>query len=212
VFQDREEAGQMLGEALSKIAVKGAVVLALPRGGVPVAAKVAAALAAPLDLMLVRKIGAPGHSELAVGAIGGPTGDEIVVNDSVASMLGLTHDDVDRLAEPERAELRRRAAVYLAGRKPVSLKGKTVVLVDDGIATGATAAVALRAIRKQDPAKIILAVPVSSTEALAELRSSADQVVCLETPRPFYAVGVWYARFPQVSDEEVIALLDAAGS
>lgn len=210
MFRDRVEAGRRLGDVLAKLGLKETVVLALPRGGVPVAAEVAAKLGAPLDLMLVRKIGAPGHAELAVAAIAGPDGDEMVVNEGVASMLGLTRDRLDRLAEAERMELRRRRKAYLGGRNPVPLTGKTVVLVDDGVATGATAKVALRAIRKRDPAKIILAVPVSSTEALAELSGVADHIVCLETPHPFIAVGVWYGSFPQVTDIEVIALLDAA--
>ncbi|MGB8812622.1 MAG: phosphoribosyltransferase family protein [Paracoccaceae bacterium] len=210
MFSDRAEAGQKLAERLIQIAPKGAVVLALPRGGVPVAAVVAAALGAPLDLMLVRKIGAPGQAELAVGAIAGANGDEVVVNDDVAAMMGLTAEDVRKLGDRERPELQRRQALYLAGRAAVALAGKVVILVDDGIATGATAKAALRAIRKSGPAQIILAVPVASPEALTELRAHADLIVCLEAPTGFNAVGAHYARFPQVSDAEVLEFMKAA--
>jgi putative phosphoribosyl transferase len=210
MFRNRTEAGRKLADRLVEIAPNDAVVLALPRGGVPVAAVVAAALGAPLDLMLVRKIGAPRHAELAVGAVAGVKGDEIVVNDDVAAALGLTAADVHRLGEPERAELQRRHALYLRGREPVPLAGKTVILIDDGIATGATAKAALRAIRKAGPAKIILAVPVASRQSLAELRDCVDQIVCLEAPADFVAVGAWYSSFVQVSDAEVLNLLAAA--
>lgn len=210
MFSDRAEAGQKLAERLIQIVPKGAVVLALPRGGVPVAAVIAAALGAPLDLMLVRKIGAPGQAELAVGAIAGATGDEVVVNEDVAAMMGLTAQDVRTLGERERPELQRRQALYLAGREAVALAGRVVILVDDGIATGATAKAALRAIRKSGPAQIILAVPVASPEALVQLSDHADLIVCLEAPAGFNAVGAHYTRFPQVSDAEVLEFLKAA--
>jgi putative phosphoribosyl transferase len=207
MFRNRTEAGQKLAHRLVSMAHRDVVVLALPRGGVPVAAVVAATLGAPLDLMLVRKIGVPGHSELAVGAIAGTKGDEIVVNQEVAAALGLTLADVRRLGEREQAELRRRQTLYLGGRDPVPLVGKTVILIDDGVATGATAKAALQAIRKTHPERLILAVPVASPEALAELGDFADEVICLEAPADFVAVGAHYASFPQVSDEEVLRLL-----
>jgi putative phosphoribosyl transferase len=207
VFSDRDEAGKALAKRLLPMRGEKPVVLALPRGGVPVAARIAEALDAPLGLMLVRKIGVPGHRELAVGAIAGPEGSQIVINPGVAAMAGLSEDDIARLAEPERAELSRRQRLYLKGRPPLVLAGRVVILVDDGVATGATAKAALLAIRQETPRRIVLAIPVASTEAMAELRPFADEIVCLDVPLMFYAVGAHYRDFPQVEDAEVISIL-----
>lgn len=211
MFADRDEAGRELAQRLLTMRDQAPVVLALPRGGVPVAARVAEALHAPLDLMLVRKIGVPGHRELAVGAVAGSEGDTMVTNPDVAAMEGLGEHDIDQLANAERAELRRRHALYLKGRAPIPLAGKTVILVDDGIATGATAKAALLAIRLAAPKRIVLAVPVASTEAVAALRPFADEIICLAVPQMFYAVGAHYRDFPQVDDTEVIDTLASHG-
>ena len=207
MFANRDEAGRQLARQLLMMRDQAPVVLALPRGGVPVAARVAEALNAPLDLMLVRKIGVPGHHELAVGAIAGTDGQTMVTNPAVAAMAGLTEHDIDLLADAERAELRRRQALYLNGRAPLALAGRTVILVDDGIATGATAKAALLAIRKAAPKRIVLAVPVASGDAVADLRPFADDILCLEIPPMFYAVGAQYRDFPQIEDTEVIETL-----
>ena len=207
MFASRDEAGRELARHLLKMRDQAPVVLALPRGGVPVAARVAEALNAPLDLLLVRKIGVPGHRELAVGAIAGAEGQTMVTNPAVAAMEGLNERDIDQLADAERAELRRRQALYLNGRAPVALAGRTVILVDDGIATGATAKAALLAIRKAAPKRVVLAVPVASDDAVADLRPFADDIICLEIPPMFYAVGAHYRDFPQIDDTEVIETL-----
>lgn len=207
MFADRGEAGRELERRLRAMRDEAPVVLALPRGGVPVAARIAEALDAPLDLMRVRKIGVPGHRELAVGAIAGTDGGEMVINRDVAAMAGLDEHQIESLAVEERAELRRRRALYLKGRAPIDLAGKTVILVDDGIATGATAKAALLAIRRAGPKRILLAIPVASTEAIAALRRLADEIICLAIPSKFYAVGAHYRDFPQVEDREVINML-----
>lgn len=207
MFADRGEAGMELARRLLPMLGARPVVLALPRGGVPVAAKIAEALDAPLGLMLVRKIGVPGHRELAVGAIAGPDGRDIVINHDVAAMVGLDEREIERLAEPERAELRRRQNLYLRGRIPLVLSDRTVILVDDGIATGATAKAALLAISRAKPRRIVLAVPVASADAIAALRSFADEIVCLDVPDEFYAVGAHYLDFLQVEDAEVLSIL-----
>ncbi len=207
MFADRDAAGRELARHLLALRDQAPVVLALPRGGVPVAAPIAEALNAPLDLMLVRKIGVPGHRDLAVGAIAGPDGETIVINPDVAAMERLDEGDIERLAVPERAELRRRQTLYLKGRMPIGLAGRTVILVDDGIATGATARAALLQIRRAMPTRIVLAVPVASAEAVAALRPCADDIICLDIPQPFHAVGAHYRGFPQVEDEEVTAIL-----
>lgn len=209
MFADRDEAGCELARHLIVLRDQAPVVLALPRGGVPVAARIAEALNAPLDLMLVRKIGVPGHHELAVGAISGPDGQTMVTNPDVALMARLDARDLEQLAEAERAELRRRHALYLKDRAPIDLAGKTVILVDDGIATGATAKAALLAIRKAAPKRIVLAVPVASTEAVAALQPLADDIICLAIPPMFRAVGAHYRNFPQVEDAEVIDILES---
>lgn len=210
MFLDRAEAGRRLADALLKRADPDPVVLALPRGGVPVAAEVARVLKAPLDLVMVRKIGVPHQPELAVGAVVNGDRPEIVVNDDVARFTGLTRAEVEAMAVPQLDEIRRRRALYLAGRAAVPLAGRTAIVVDDGVATGATMRAALRAVRRQGPALVVLAVPVASKEALAGLGEEADAVVCLEVPDPFFAVGVHYSHFGQTGDDEVVALLRAA--
>lgn len=207
MFADRDEAGRELAHHLTSLRDQAPVVLALPRGGVPVAVRIAEALNAPLDLMLVRKIGVPGHRELAVGAIAGPDGQTMVTNPDVAAMARLDAREIERLVDIERAELRRRQALYLKGRSPLDLVGTTVILVDDGIATGATAKAALLAIRQARPKWIVLAVPLASTEAVSALRHLVDKIVCLAIPPVFHAVGAHYRNFPQVEDAEVINIL-----
>ncbi|MEV7190190.1 phosphoribosyltransferase family protein [Streptomyces sp. NPDC093510] len=211
-FRDRREAGRELGlrlmEWLSDGELPRPVVLALPRGGVPVAAEVARALDAPLDVLVARKIGLPGRPETGIGAI---VGDDPPLFDRRAlEMLGLTEDrlrdDVDR----ERAELRRRELVYRGDRSAPDVEGRAVVLVDDGLATGVTARAALRHLRGQEPARLVLAVPVGAPRTVEGMRAEADDVVCLRQPPDFGAVGLWYDDFEQVGDDEVIGLLDEA--
>lgn len=209
-FANRVEAGLQLAAALLARGDPDPVVLALPRGGVPVAAEVARVLRAPLDLLMVRKIGMPHHRELAAGAVVNGDHPEIVVNEAIAASAGLTRKDVEKLAAPELEEIRRRRAIYLAGRASVPLAGRTAIVVDDGIATGATMRAALRAVRRQDPARVILAVPVAPPESLEDLAPEADAVVCLSSPALFFAVGSHYVDFDQVEDDEVVRLLQAA--
>jgi predicted phosphoribosyltransferase len=207
-YRDRPDAGRQLAEALVDRAIPEPVVLGLPRGGVPVAAEVAARLAAPLDVLVARKVGAPGHTEYGIGAIaeGGP-----VVADEVA-LRALRLDDAAfaHLVDAERAELHRRVERYRAGRPMVDVTERHVVLVDDGLATGVTAEAALLALRGHQPASITLAAPVCASATAERLGAIADAVVCVQCPDDFYAVGVWYDRFDQTTDAEVVALLDAA--
>ena len=209
-FADRTDAGRQLALALAKLDLPDPVVLALPRGGVPVAIEVARALKAPLDLVMVRKIGLPGQPEVALAAVVDGARPDLEVNEGIARQAGYNRLDIVKLAEPALAEIARRRAVYLAGRDPVPLGGRTAIIVDDGIATGATVRVALRSVRRQNPARLVLAVPVAPPEALAELAPLADDVICLLQPAHFIAVGAYYAVFDQVEDERVIALLAAA--
>ncbi len=186
------------------------MVVALPRGGVPVAAEVARILKLPLDIALVRKVGAPSQPELAVAAVSNGAGIELTINRDVASMLGLSDADVRSLAQDELPELERRQRLYRGDRPPLPIAGKTVILVDDGVATGATARSVLRKLKKLGAAHVILALPVAPSEAMTELRDEADQVVCLATPSPFFAVGAHYLDFRQVSDAEVSQILEEA--
>jgi putative phosphoribosyl transferase len=189
------------------------VVLALPRGGVPVAYEVARHLRAPLDLFLVRKLGVPGHPELAMGAIA--TGAVRVLNEDVVNWYGIPLSVIDQVARAEQAELERRERAYRDGRPPISLQARTVLLIDDGLATGSTMKAAVEAVRAHKPARIVVAVPVGSPETCAEFADFADDVVCARTPEPFSAVGLWYRDFSQTGDAEVRALLhehsEAAG-
>ena len=207
-FRDRAEAGRALARVLSHYAGRDdVIVLALPRGGVPVAAEVAKELAAPLDVFVVRKLGVPGHEELAMGAIA--SGGVLVLDDGVLRWLGISEEQVQRALTRELDELRRREAAYRNGRPLPDLKGKTVILVDDGLATGASMQAAARAVRRHQPARIVIAVPVASRATCDQFRDDVDEVVCAVTPEPFYAVGNWYEEFSQTSDEEVRELLDA---
>ena len=206
LIQDRVAAGRDLARPLLKYRKQAdVIVLALPRGGVPVAAEIAHALHAPLDIMVVRKLGTPGHEELAMGAIA--SGGIRVLNQDIVSSLGISEDVIERVAAREHAELERRMKAYRGERAWPSVEGKRVILVDDGVATGATMRAAIAALRSQAPAKVIVAVPVAPFDTLARLRGEADEVVCLATPEPFRAIGLWYSSFPQLSDEEVRRVL-----
>jgi putative phosphoribosyl transferase len=208
VFRDRTDAGRRLGAALAELRADEPVVLALPRGGVPVAAEVAAALRAPLDVVLVRKLGVPTQPELAMGAIG--EGGVRVVNDEVVRAAQVTPEQLDAVERRERDELERRAVRYRGGRGPLSLADRTVVVVDDGLATGSTARAATRVVRAHGARRIVLAVPVAPPETLDALREEVDEIVCLESPAHLFAVGQWYGDFRPTSDDEVVRLLAAA--
>jgi putative phosphoribosyl transferase len=211
MFADRSEAGRMLARALAHRRLVDPVVLALPRGGVPVAAEIARRLGAPLDIVLVRKIGVPYQRELAAAAVVDGGEAEIVTNDDVMASAGLTRADVERLAGRELAEIERRRQAYLPGRERVPLDGRTLILVDDGIATGASVRAALVALQRRRPRVLVLAVPVAPADTLAALRSEVDDIVCLETPEPFVAIGLYYRDFHQLSDGDVVRALTAAG-
>ena len=200
----------MLGQRLATLKLVDAVVLALPRGGVPVAAEVARALHAPLDLLMVRKIGAPGQRELAVAAVVDGGHPEIVVDEENLRLSGADRAYVDAEAEHALKEMERRRALYMRGRAPVGLTAKSVVLVDDGIATGTTVRAALKALQRCKAARLVLAVPVAPADAVAQLRAKVDDLVCLSQPAFFHAVSLHYRDFHQIGDDEVIALLDAA--
>jgi putative phosphoribosyl transferase len=205
-FGDRREAGRTLAQMLQEYANRDdVVVLALPRGGVPVAFEVAQALHAPLDVFLVRKLGTPGHPELAMGAIA--SGGVKVLNDDVVQWLGISADQIDAVARAEQRELERREAAYRHGGSLPSLAQRVVILVDDGLATGSTMRAAVQAVNQQQPARVVVAVPVGARETCQELQSLAADVVCARMPFPFSAVGQWYLNFDQTSDEEVRALL-----
>jgi predicted phosphoribosyltransferase len=208
LFRDRHEAGRTLAQKLTNYAGRDDVlVLALPRGGVPVAYEVARALGAALDVFIVRKLGVPGHEELAMGAIA--TGGVRVLNRSVVDAARIPQSEIDRVTAIEDAELRRRERQYRGSRSPPDVRGRVAILVDDGLATGSTMRAAAAALRRQDPAEIVVAVPVASEETCDEFRSEVDRIVCARTPEPFYAVGVWYEDFTQTSDDEVRSLLAA---
>lgn len=209
-FRDRSHAGRILGDALARtIEGEDVLVLGLPRGGIPVASEVAHRLKAQLDVFLVRKLGMPGHEELAMGAIA--TGGVRVVNEEVVHGLGVPQDVVDAVAQTEAIELKRREEAY-RGRRPVPrIEGRTVVLVDDGFATGSTMRAAARALRRMNPSRLVLAAPVGAPDTCDSLRAEADDVVCLVAPEGFRAVGLWYEDFEQTTDDEVRALL-AAGT
>ena len=208
-FRDRAEAGDVLAGELGHYAGRDdVVVLALPRGGVPVAARVASALGAPLDVFVVRKLGVPGHEELAMGAIA--SGGVRVVNQQVVGRLGLGEADLRRVAEAEGRELARRERSYREGRAPPELAGRVVILVDDGLATGSTMRAAVAAARRLGPARVVVAVPTAPASTCQQLGEEADEVICATTPRPFRAVGYSYRSFPQTSDQEVGALLRSA--
>jgi predicted phosphoribosyltransferase len=206
LFRDRTEAGRLLAARLENYADKpDVIVLALPRGGVPVAYQVAKALLAPMDVFVVRKLGIPGHEELAMGAVA--TGGVRVLNDQVVHVLAIPDYVIDAVADWETEERKRRERLYRGDRPPPDVRGKTVILVDDGLATGSTMLAAVQALRQQGPARIVVAVPVAAPDTCELLKASVDEVVCAVTPEPFYAVGVWYRDFSQTTDEEVRELL-----
>lgn len=205
-FADRAEAGRMLGEALSVYAGRTDVlVLALPRGGVPVAYEIARMLAVPLDVWPVRKLGAPGQEELAMGAMAGT--DTLVLNKEIIKLLNIDEASIDAAITRERTELERRNKLYRRGMPAPDIQGKTIILVDDGLATGATMHAAIVSLRDAGAARIVVAVPVGTTSACRKIRQEADDLVCLYTPEPFFGVGQWYDNFMQTPDEEVLALL-----
>jgi putative phosphoribosyl transferase len=207
-FKDRADAGRQLAKALEKYRNRKPVILALPRGGVPVAAEIAAAFNAPLDLVLVRKIGVPLEPELAMGAVVDGGAPIIVRNDDVIRMAGVNDADFKAICDSELAEIERRHQRYIGTRKRIDVAGRTVIVVDDGIATGATTRAALQATRMRNPKRLVLAVPVAPAETVAALRREADDVICLEDHELFGAIGFYYRDFNQVPDEEVIGLLE----
>jgi putative phosphoribosyl transferase len=210
LFQNRIEAGKLLAVELAKYANrKDVIVLGLPRGGVPVAFEVAKRLNAPLDVFVVRKLGVPGHRELAMGAIA--TGGVRVLNERVVEELGISEETIDAVAAEEHQELKRREVAYRGHVASPEIRGKTVILVDDGIATGSTMRAAVLALRKQHPAHLIVAVPTAAASSCHELRHQVDELVALMVPEEFYAVGQWYEDFSQTSDAEVTRLLEQAG-
>lgn len=206
-FPDRTEAGRQLAGHLGAYAGRDDItVLGLPRGGVPVAAAVAHELGAPLDVFVVRKLGVPDSPEFAMGAIA--SGGVRVVNEDVVRQLGITDDVIAATAAQEQLELERREQLYRAGRADPELRGRTVLVVDDGLATGATMRAAVQALRAHEPREVVVAVPVASSAACADLRTVADAVICIATPEPFTAVGAWYEDFAQLDDEAVRGMLD----
>lgn len=209
-FADRAEAGRLLAREVAALGLVAPVVLALPRGGVPVAAEVARVLNAPLDLLLVRKIGAPGNPEVAVAAVSDGPHPQCVMDDPMMAATGADRAWVEARKAEALREIERRRTRYLAGRPRVPLAGRTVVIVDDGVATGTTARVAIQAAHADHAASVVLAVPVAARETLGVLAALVDRVVCLAQPAWFHAVGVHYRRFPQVGDDEVVSLLAAA--
>lgn len=207
MFSDRAQAGEKLARRLSRLHLENPVVLALPRGGVPVAAEIARGLDAPLDLILVKKIGAPSQPELAIGAVVDGNPPAIVINEDLQAAIGLDPIDLETLTSTKIRELQQLRARYLHGRQPMRLIDRTAIVVDDGVATGASLKAALAGLKNRQPARIILALPVAPSSTLQELQSLVDEVICLETPEPFYAVGMHFRDFDQVSDQTVVATL-----
>jgi predicted phosphoribosyltransferase len=208
-FRDRREAGRLLAEKLTAYAGHPDVlVLALPRGGVPVAYEVAQALQAPLDVFLVRKLGVPGQEELAMGAVS--TGGVRVLNEPVVVGLRIPAQVIETVTAVQQRELAARERIYRGDRPPPDVRSRTVILVDDGLATGATMRAAVAGLRRQEPARVVVAVPIAAAETCAELQAEADEVICALTPRPFHSVGLWYQDFTQTTDDEVRDLLARA--
>ena len=210
MFADRADAGRRLAGALRHLRDADPVVLALPRGGVPVAFEVAHALDAPLDLLLIRKIGAPGQPELALGAVMDGDRPETVINEEVRRVFAVTDKELAELVAAKLAEIEQRSRRYLAGRPRARLGGRTVIVIDDGVATGATMRVALKAIRRAGPRRLVVAVPVAPPDTVAVLKREADDVVCLDSSEFFGGLSAFYRDFRQLEDDEVIALLDRA--
>jgi len=213
MFADREDAGRQLAARLVRFKDQDPVVLALPRGGVPIGLEVAAALDAPMDLILVRKIGTPGQMELAVGAVVDGEKPELVINEDVKRLAGVPDDYIAQEEARQLKEIERRRKLWLGDRPRVSIKGKTALVVDDGIATGATVRAALHAVRRAGPARLVLAAPVAPPETIGGLRADADEIVCLAMPQTFWAISMFYGSFPQLDDREVSELMEqVAGS
>jgi len=212
-FADREDAGRQLAAKLLRFKDKDPVVLALPRGGVPIGLEVAAALDAPMDLVLVRKIGTPGQPELAVGAVVDGDKPELVINEEVKGLAHVTGEYITQQKALQLEEIERRRKLWLGDRPRVALKGRTALVVDDGIATGATVRAALHAVRRARPARLVLAVPVAPPDTIASLHDDADEIICLATPDIFWALSMFYSSFPQLDDNDVSALMErtAAG-
>ena len=210
-FRDRRDAGRHLALTLRRYAGRpDVVVLALPRGGVPVAYEVATALGVALDVFVVRKLGLPGHEELAMGAIA--SGDVVVLNEEITQLLDVPHSVIAEVREREARELARREALYRDGRAPLEVRGRTVLLVDDGLATGASMRAGIEALRQRAPARIVVAVPIAAQQTCADLRHEVEEVICAVTPEPFHAVGLWYQNFSPVSDDEVQEFIRLAGA
>ena len=212
LFADREDAGKQLAAKLLRFKDKDPVVLALPRGGIPIGLEVSAALNAPLDLILVRKIGTPGQPELAVGAVVDGPRPELVINRDVKRLAGIPDDYIEREKQRQLREIERRRKLWLGERARVPIKGKTALVVDDGIATGATVRAALHAVRRSKPARLILAAPVAPPETVNSLRGDADEIVCLAMPDRFWAISMFYGSFPQVADSEVSAMIKSVAA
>jgi putative phosphoribosyl transferase len=210
IFQDRTEAGHLLASALRQYAHRDdVIVLALPRGGVPVGFEVARELAAPLDVFIVRKLGVPGQEELAIGAIA--SGGKRVLNSDIVDALAIPPETIDAITRREAVELERREREFRGDRPPLDIRGKTVILVDDGLATGSSMRAAISALRAKEPARIVVAVPVAAATTGNSLTPEVDEMICLYAPEEFYAVGEWYRDFRQIPDEEVRELLQRAG-
>lgn len=208
-FENRIQAGRRLGAALESYSgVPGSTVLALARGGLPVGAQVAEILKAPLDVFVVRKLGVPGQEELAMGAIA--SGGIRFLNHDIIRSINISEQRIEEAVDRETAELKRREKIYRDGRRPEALEERTVILVDDGLATGASMLAAVKAVRERNPASVVVAVPVAAPQVCSKMQSAADRVVCLETPTPFQAVGAWYREFPQTTDQEVREILRRA--
>jgi len=207
-FKDREDAGRRLAVRLTRYGDEAPVILALPRGGVPVAYEISRSLNAPLDVFIARKLGAPGQPELGIGAVA--QGGTRVLNERIVQQLGIPDDYLERIAAKEEEEVKRRLRLLRGDRPEPDVRGRTVILVDDGLATGVTARAAIRALREREPRRLVLAVPVCAAQTAEVIRPEVEDLVSLETPSDLYAIGYWYEDFEQVSDEEGVELLERA--